>query len=568
VSRLSAGRDALGSATTRLAGAWRGLDVYLRRRLALAVAAVVAVVALAVFAVPALPCGFPGGGQCSPPDAAAGLVPADALAYVHVDVEGSSDQYRSAAAMADRVPNLSAQLTSRLLRLPAASPSSAAFERSVRPWLGDEVALALLPAARAPQEVELLAAADESGARRYQSAIAGSRARTVTYRGVRVEIGRGRIASAILRGFLVIGTGRGTRSVIDAATGAKGAASLDSSAAAGSVRDELPDERVADAYLSPSGVAALAGRPASLLSSLAPFLAPGSTEGVAAALVAGGGGLELEVRSELDPHRAKAKPGFFAAFPSFDPTLASSLPAGTLAYVGIGRPADAIAALDRQARTEEPGLARALSRLLRQARRAGHVDVRRDLLPALGDEGALALEPGPSGAPTGSPYALYVGSGVDPAKARAALARLQTPIARRLGSAPGAASFHARRIGGVVAQTLPVSPAIELSYAIVRNRLVIATAPAGIAAVVRGGGLDASPRFAAATSGLAASPSVLGYFDLGGLLTLAERAGLAQDPAYATFAPELHRLEALGVSVAGSAGLLATDARLAVNPGG
>jgi hypothetical protein len=310
-------------------------------------------------------------------------------------------------------------------------------------------------------------------------------------------------------------------------------------------------------------VSALAGRPTGALASLAPFVAPGSSKGVAFALAAGGGALELDIRSALDPARAKRRPGFFAAFPSFDPTLAGTLPTGTLAYAGFGRPADALSSLLAQAHTEEPGLARALTRTLVRARRAGHLNVARDLQPALGTEGALALEPGPA---AGAPYVLYVGDGIQPNAARPALVRLQEPIAHALG-APRHAKFETTPIAGVTARTLAVSRSLQVSYAIVDGRLVVATDPSGIAAVAKGGGLGSSRAYEAALAGSPSTPSVVAYLGVHGLLTLAERAGLARDPAYAAFAPELRRLEALGISVAGSSDSLATDARLVIGGG-
>ena len=59
-------------------------------------------------------------------------------------------------------------------------------------------------------------------------------------------------------------------------------------------------------------------------------------------------------------------------------------------------------------------------------------------------------------------------------------------------------------------------------------------------------------------------PSVLAYANLGGLISLAESAGLGEDPAYATFAQDLRRLEALGVAVESTPEMLSTDARLLV----
>jgi hypothetical protein len=52
--------------------------------------------------------------------------------------------------------------------------------------------------------------------------------------------------------------------------------------------------------------------------------------------------------------------------------------------------------------------------------------------------------------------------------------------------------------------------------------------------------------------------------NLSGLITLGEQAGLAQDPAYEAFAPEIRKLQALGLAVQESPTQLATDVRLVV----
>jgi hypothetical protein len=552
---------AIRDAVEKAAAAWMGLDLYVRRRIAFGVGVVAVVAAFGLFAVPVLPCQFPGGDACPPPDNAASVVPADALAYVHIDTDSSSDQYQAATDLASRIPTLSAQIVDRLIgQLPAAAGSTAAFADEVRPWLGDEAALALLPARGPPQEIEILAVADRGKADAYQRRIAGPAPARVPYRGVQLVRGRGGIVSGFVGGFLVIGTRAGLEAAIDVQTSAAGTAALSDSSAA-SVRDALSSQRVADAYLSAAGASAVAGRTTGLLAPLAPFFAPGNTKGVAMGLVAEPNGLGLEIRSALDQERAAAKPGFFAAFPSFDPTLAAKLPAGTLAYLGFGRPGQAISALLRQASSQQPGLAQVALGLLSRARRVSHLPVSGDLLAALGNEGALAIEPAPPG---GVPYLLYLGSGIDVKNTRAALARLQVPLARSL--APGSGGFQSTTVGGVQAQTLTVSPAVELSYAIVDRQLVVATNPAGIAAVAHGG-LSSAPAYGQATAGMGGSVSLLTYLDLGGLIALGERAGLASDPAYATFAPDFHQLQAFALSVTRTPQQLATDGRLVLGPG-
>ena len=96
---------------------WNRLTVIERRRLLAALGAAVVILLFLALAVPQLPCEFPGGDACAPEDNAAELVPADALAYVHVDLDPDSDQMELAGDLADATPVLSQQLVSRALAL-------------------------------------------------------------------------------------------------------------------------------------------------------------------------------------------------------------------------------------------------------------------------------------------------------------------------------------------------------------------------------------------------------------------------------------------------------------------
>jgi hypothetical protein len=109
---------------------------------------------------------------------------------------------------------------------------------------------------------------------------------------------------------------------------------------------------------------------------------------------------------------------------------------------------------------------------------------------------------------------------------------------------------------------------VDLTYAIFDGLLVIATDPSGVErAVDDEGGLAGSDAYRRATAGFPDRPSVLAYLDLGGLVSLAENAGLGEDPAYATFAQDLRRLEALGVAIESTPETLSTDARVLVSAG-
>lgn len=566
----SAGR--LGARLPRAAGRglgrfWRSLSVIARRRLVAAIAVAVVIVAVLALAVPKLPCSFPGGDSCPPPDDAQNLVPSDALAYVHADLDRDGDQYRALTGLAARVPLFRDQAVSRAVGLiPGPRGAEIDFERDVQPWFGDEAALAILPGSGSVADrVDLLAVADADGATAFAASVAGPRASTQDYDGAQLTTGARGISSAQTDGFLVIGSGDGVRAALDTATGAQGSASLSDNDQAAAIRDRLPADRFADVWLSADGVSQLIAGGRGLVSTLTPLLAPGATTGAAASLSASGDALELAVRSELDPDREQASPGFFDAFPPFEPRLPSRLRPGTLAYLGFGDPGGTAAALLGQAAAEAPGIASGFQDLVANLRRGAGTDLSK-LAGALGDEAAVAVDPGA----VSFPYLLLVASGVDEGAARDALGRLQGPLAEAVGSGGQrqAPVFGEQQIEGVEASSLTVSPTVELTYAVFDGLAAIATDPAGIAGLAGGdGGLDDTDLYRSATDGFGVRPSLLAFLDLAGLVQLGEQSGLAEDPAYATFAADFRNLAALGLEITDDDDLLATDARLLLGGG-
>jgi hypothetical protein len=593
------------AAAERIKDLWLGLSIFTRRRLAVGLAAVVAIAVILVAAVPALPCQAPGGDACPPADDAIDLVPDDALAYLHVNADPATEQFTQATRIATQAPTISKQGIDQLLaQLPGPNGSQVDFARDLEPWFGGEAALAIVPAgAGAAQEVQLLEVSDEQGARKFADSIGAGKPQSTAYRGVQISVDRRGLATALVGSFLAIGRESGVRDMIDAQSGAKGTGSLAGDPDATAALDALPATRLADAYLSEDGIARLVANPRAPLATLASVINPGASRGVAAALVASPDGIDVDVRSELDPERAKAHPGFFSAFSSFTPTLAAVLPAGSLGYLGFGDPGSTLKSLLEQASVEEPGLAAAVGSLTKRVKQLGNVDLEKDLLPSLGDEAAFALQPTPSAgalgagnggkhrggkgsdspAPPGTPpapegalsnsqtpFLEFIGAGIDAGAAGKALASLQEPIAKALNASSDgqAPAFSEHKVGDATAQSLQLSPTVDLTYAISGSNLVIATNPAGVEQVATGdGGLDGAPLFDQATSGFPGTPSVLGYLDLGRLISLGEEAGLSQDPAYATFAPEIRTLRALGLAVQSSPDELSTDLRLVVAQG-
>jgi hypothetical protein len=576
--RLGGARDFVGDladAARRffelIGRAWRSLSARARRgivALGLVAAVVVAVLSLAV---PNLPCGFPGGDRCPPPDDAAQVVPADSLAYLHVNVDPATDQYEAATGLADQVPLFTGQLVDRALAaLPGLPSSSAGFERDVAPWLGGEIAVAVLPGGRrSGDDVVALEAGDEQGAADYAAGLATGETTTESYRGFEIRVDERGLATAQVGGFLVIGSRSGVRAVIETGSGDSDASAIASDSTADEVRDQLPDDRFADAYVSSAGAARLISGRSGVLAVLAPFVSPGTTRGAAASLSASGDSLELSIRSALDPDREKSSPSFFAAFPKFDPELPQRLSSDALAYLGIGAPGTTVKALLTQAAEQAPGIAKSFTDLADRLKKQGAIDLEADLLSSLGDEAALAVEPGgASSNPTGGvgfPYLQFIARGVDEGPTRDALAALQAPLADAIspGGEGQAPVFGEENVDGVQVHSLRISPAVNLAYGVFDGLAVIATDPAGVAQAASGdGGLDDTDAYEQATDGFGDESSLIAFFDLRDLLAAGFSIGLGQVPAFNTFADDLRHLEALGVQVEASEDSITTDARL------
>lgn len=566
---------------------WRDLDRSTRARISALAGVLVAVAIVVLVVLPNAPCEFPGGDECAPPDDARPLVPATALAYAHVNLDAENPQAERAAGLANRTPLIAAEALRRLLSLAVGARGEAPEVSRITPWFRGEAALAVLPGAeRETEQVQLLEYAEEAEARAYAESIVGAGASRTEHLGFEVLEDERGLAAALVDGFVVIGSAEGVRAVIDAARGDE-ADTLAGDEVAAEVLDELPQDRLAEAYLSRDGVDAFVAPEDAPLAALEPLVGAEVSEGVAASLSVAGDSYRVAVRSALGEAGAGPTSAFFAAFAPFEPQLASRLPADTLAYAGFGDPSSTLGRLLDQATARAPDIAAGLARLVTNLRAAEGVDIEADLLEALGSEAALAVlprradegeevtepgEPVEPGTPEGLenvPYVAFLADEVDAERAREALARLQRPLIDELGVRLGAPTFREVRIGETTAQVLDVSRAVQFTYAVVESLLVIANDPASVEEVQGDGErLADSASFREATEPLPGEPSLLAYLDIAGLLGYAERAGLAEDPAYAAVAGDLAQLETLGLAVTVREGRLDTDAALVIAPEG
>ena len=557
------GEGRWANARRRASDAWEGLPTTTRARLAaFAIAAAIAAIVLLVV-LPAAPCGAPGGDECAPGDDAVAMLPDDTLAYAHLDVNPDSDQFEAARELSSRLP-----LLSRLAVSAVSNVAGARFDYAtdVEPWAGGEVALALLPGSGRVERVVMIEADDEEAAREFADGLLGPGTSASEGGGAEISVAKGGMAATVRDGFLVLGNEDALASLGEASDDGS---SLEDAAAA--AVDELPDDRLAYGYLSETGARALLGRDPSL-SSLDTFVDADASAGAAAALTVHGDAIDLAVRSELDPERAEASPNFFAALPQFEPDLTSDVGSDALAYLGLGDPASSVESLLGQAAVSAPALLGAFNRVEEDLRREGGVSLTDDLLPLLGSEAAVAVEPtGAKNVPqtpgiaagVGVPYLSLIAEGVDAEEAAASLGRLQKPLIDSLqplstGKVP---VFEEIEIAGVTAHSLPVNPDVELTYATYDDRLVVATNPLGIEqARDDAEALSDSEQFEEATATIPDEVSILAYLDLQDLLAIGEQIGLADDPVYAT----LRNLDAAAIGVDGSGEAIRTDVRVTV----
>lgn len=579
----------------RLRSAWTSIPPQLRLRGAV-FAGAAALIALAAFVVvPNLPCGAPGGEECAPEDDAIAIVPADSLAYLHVDIGADSEQADEAAAIAARTPLLAQQVLARaapLLLGAAGEPPS--FQRDIEPWFGGEIAIAVVPSESGTQQVQLLEVEETEGARDYESSIGAGQPEPEDYRGTDIREDERGLASAIVDGFLVIGSADGVRSVIDVSAGAEGASALADDATATTALDELPGERFAQAYLSAEGIDSLLALSDGALAPFEPLVDSGDAEGAAFSLGADETGLRFAARSMLDSERDPEAGGFFAAFEPFAPELPAELAQDTLAYAGFGDAGETVTDLLEQATVRAPGIATGFTELVDRLRKDAGVDLAEELLPALNGEGALAVaprpevtdasaaEPGGDEAPEGLeapagaetiqggrsdvPYLEFLAGEVDEEAAGDALARLQGELAGSVDPSIANPVFREETFGSVTAQVLQRSSAEVLAYAIADGKLVIAddTAPIERLDGDPDSGLAGAEAYESATDGLAEEPSFIVYLDLAGLVATAERLGAGAEGPFATFSEDLRRLQTFATTVGTEEDVLSSDARLRI----
>ena len=473
----------------------------------------------------------------APADNAARLVPADAVVYVHANVDRDSDQWKRGTALLERFPALR-RLEARFLRGLTRRGGALDLEQEVDPWLGNEAALALIPdrGGRA-RSLILLEVSDRALARSFLARAVGQERRS-SYRGIDVRA-YGQLATAFMGPFLAIGQPENVRASIDAWAGR--ARSLAHLATFVRARRGIPDrDRLLFAYASRTGLRRVLRPQPGLGGRLARLADDPDLAAVAAILSAQKDGARIDLSTALEGSpsalaRARSAP--------FEPRLLRSVSEDAIAYVGM-RGADRVL----ESLASFAGGAISLPSELRSARadleRFGGLRALRRLRPLLDEEAALFVSRSAA-----VPVITLVVNGIDGKEADELLNSLQ-PLLARLARRPPAGgqvpTLEPTRVGGIDAASLRLSPSLELTYAIFGGKAVITTSPGGILRVklAKSHVLD-NPLFAPGMRGdLDQVTSVL-FLDLEQLLALGEQAGLGDSPDYQQLKTELSPVRAV-----------------------
>ncbi|HEY6655141.1 MAG TPA: DUF3352 domain-containing protein [Solirubrobacterales bacterium] len=511
--------------------------------------------------VPGVPCEISVAKECAPSNDTIAYVPRNAALYAHLTVNSDSHQGELARGLRDELPNFTALLQSDTSALagPAGRPLNLASE--VLPWVKDDLALLAVPGPNGTTpEAYIAGVGDSDKANRFAASLSpGGPATQAKVGDASLSAYSNGVATARSGDQLVFGNAAAVRAALAAKAGQL--PRLEGSDQ-DQAREQLPDIRVAEVYLSRAGVQRFLPPAATGASQLDTFVDYGATSGMAAGARVRDDGIEVNLVSELDPTLEQRSPTVFASLPEFQPGLANEAGPRALGYIGVGDLGPAINNALATAGVGAQGLAGSLRGLAQRLQQEAGVDPLKDLLPALGGQAALIAEPTKA-----APYASLIVDGVDETKAGDALASLQPPLLRSLGTRGGQVpSFQTREVDGVAVHSLLVSPTINLSYAIFDGKLVVSTQPEGISQVRSSGDdLAGTSAFKDATDRLPDRVSALVFLNLDEVLGLAQRAGLADNPLYASLSEDISRVGSLGLAVKGSDNELQSELFLAIH---
>ena len=505
-----------------------------RRLLALAVVGVLLALASAGWLV------LGGSGTEPPATGAARVVPADVLAYVHLSTDPSRPAVQAARRLASRFPGYPLLYAALVNRVDSAlgSGGNVDFDSQVRPWLGKEAALAVLPSTGASAPTLLvLDVANRVRAQAFLSS-AGT-ASAGDYDGVRLLAYPSGSEIALVGHYLVAGPSSGVRAAIAAARGR--APSLAANAAYEHAAASEPAGRVLDAYLPAAGITRLLSGRTGLAGAIGLLLDRPGTVGTALSLSPASSGAQVLIHSVMSAAATRSAV-------SFTPTLQSVLPAGSTLMLDV-RGLDRVApellkagALAGIGANVGPLLGRLGAALTAQG-----VNVR-SVLSVFDGETAVALSPGPS------PALLIVARVGNQAAAQGELASLEGPLTSLFTPSSGSIAGQVpeladAQMAGTTVHELQLGPGLQVDYGVFDGLAVVSTSVQAIEGVAqRSHALSDEAAYHAVLPAGSGQVSSLLFGDFTNLLSLGAQTGLTSGVRTRELLPDLSKIRAIGLS--------------------
>lgn len=425
-------------------------------------------------------------------DRASRAVPASASAYGTLYLQPSAGQKMNLAALLGHVPGLTdaASLDQKLHEIAGRLLGQAGldYEADVRPWLGNQLAIAVEPDGTDPAaaDVILLVAVNDPVAARAALDRIALDLRLVgepeSYEGVELTIGPDG-AWALLDDLLVLGNDAATvRAALDA--DAERAPSLADDTAFVAAMRRVPADHLAAMYVDLRGLAGAAGAEEQL----------GGYSDATLALVVEQDGLRLAGNAPFDADAANASAREAFALASEPSSLANWMPDDTqaeLVVFGVGQ--TFVAAEEQLGATPETGeVADSIDQLRGLAALFLGIDLDEDLLPLFDREAAVAV----GGLQDAEPSGQLLLRPADAGAAQEALDRMRDSLSSR-GVAVGE-----QEVEGVTITTVEVPQVGQLSYAMQDGVIIAGLDPdhvaAALSAAADGTTLGASARYRSA----------------------------------------------------------------------
>ena len=425
-------------------------------------------------------------------DRLARAVPADNPIYATVYLQPSTGQKMNLATLLGNVPGFAdaAGLDQKLHEISARFLGQLGidYEADVRPWIGNQLALAARPGASLAEPAQwllLVSVKDQLEADTALDRIARARGLTGgpgSYQGVEITIADG-MAWALLEDLVIVAPDQATlTAALDAELGRR--PSLADDPFYVSAMRRLPPDHLAAAFVELGGIAEAAGVSVQM----------DGYSTASAVLLVEPGGLHLRAVAPFDVDAAatEAREGF--ALASEPSSLADWMPPETQASAVFFRLAQAFEAVEG-ALAGEPGaeqITTALSQLRALAAFGLGINLDDDVLPLFDSETALAL----TGLTEAMPRGQLLLRPADPAAALVALDRVRQAIVAHGGSATD------RAADGTTVTSVEIPQVGSLAWAVTEDVIVAGLGHEDVAAALaargEGGTLAENARYRSA----------------------------------------------------------------------